>query len=63
MSEHHDGPYRGPISGGLPGLLVAAFALGLTVWLVRSFVPLGILVGLVVAGVAFFVALRLPWRR
>ena len=27
MMEHHGGPFRGPISGGLPGILVGAFSI------------------------------------
>jgi len=58
MSEYHRGPYRGPISSGLPGLLVVCFALVLTVWFARIIFPLPILLGLVVVGVAFFIFLR-----
>jgi hypothetical protein len=60
MTEYHGGPYRGPISGGLPGLLVVGFSLVLMTWLLRTYVPVGILIVVTVATVAFFFLLR--WR-
>jgi len=62
VSEYHRGPYRGPISGGLPGLLVVIFCLILTVSFARMLFPIPVIVGLVLASVAFFVLLRLPRR-
>jgi len=58
MTEYHRGPYRGPISGGLPGIAVAAFALILTGWFVSVILPFWVAVGVVVAAVAFFLFLR-----
>jgi len=60
MTEYHRGPYRGPISGGLPGLLVVGFSLVLMVWLLRIYVPISIVIVAAVAAVAFFFLLR--WR-
>jgi len=62
MSEYHRGPYRGPIAGGLPGLLVVIFCLVLTAWFARMLFPVPVIVGLAVVAVGFFLLLRLPRR-
>ena len=58
MSDYHRGPYRGPITGGLPGLLVVVFCLILTAWFAGMLLPLPVIVCLVVVAVGFFVLLR-----
>ena len=63
MSEHHPGPWRGPISEGLPGLIVAGFSLFLAAWVASKILPIWVAVGVVVAGVGFFFLLRLGRRR
>jgi hypothetical protein len=62
MSEHHPGPWRGPISG-LPGFVVATFSLFLAAWMTSMILPLWVAIIVVAAGIGFFFALRLPGRR
>ena len=58
--ETHGGPFRGPISGGLPGALVSAFAIvlfGGVLWFWTPFPVFVVWAGLVV------VALAMVWLR
>ena len=56
--ESHEGPYRGPIGAGIPGLLVVIFALVLEVSLVIANVPWTVIAGCTIVAIGLFLRIR-----
>jgi len=56
--EIHEGPYRGPVGAGIPGVLVVVFALALEVGLVIANVPWYVIAGCAIVAVGLFLMIK-----